>query len=98
MTGELNKGDAVVYEKYDNDELEVGDVIVFTKGGGDRRVIHRIVAIEPVNAKNTYITKGDANDDVDSGYVTDSDIIGIVKFKIAYIGYPTVWLHDIFKK
>lgn len=96
MTGELNKGDAVVYERYDKDELNIGDIIVFTKGGNNRRVIHRIVDIEPINAQNTYITKGDANDDVDSGYVTDSDIIGVIRFKVAYIGYPTIWLHDIF--
>lgn len=97
MTGEINKGDAVVYEEYEHGKAEVGDVIVFTKGN-DRRVVHRIVDIIPIDQQHTYVTKGDANDGVDAGYITDSDIIGTVRFKIAYIGYPTVWLRDIFTK
>lgn len=98
MTGEINKGDAVVYENYEIGEAEIGDVIVFTKNGNGRRVVHRIVDIIPIDQKNTYVTKGDANDGVDAGYITDSDIIGTVRFKVAYIGYPSIWLRDIFSK
>lgn len=98
MSGEINKGDAVVYENYESGEADIGDVIVFTKNGNGRRVVHRIVDIIPIDQKNTYVTKGDANDSVDAGYITDSDIIGTVRFKVAYIGYPSIWLRDIFSK
>lgn len=96
MTGNINKGDAIVYERYEEQKIQDGDVIVFNKD--DKRVIHRVVRIRNVNGENRYFTKGDANSDEDDGYITDSDIIGVTKFKISYIGYPTIWIRDIFNK
>ena len=94
MTGEINKGDAVVYETYEHyGEIKEGDVILFEDN--NRRVVHRVVKIVTVNGQRQYITQGDANEDVDTGYRTDAHIVGVVHFKILYIGYPSIWLHDI---
>jgi len=95
MTGELNKGDAVVFEQYEGQDLEVGQVLVFDKG--ETRTIHRLVRLEYVNGQKRYYTKGDANESEDEGYILDGDIVGFAHFKIAYIGYPTLWVRDIFK-
>ena len=44
------------------------------------------------------ITKGDANDPQDSGYITQDQIVGVVSgFKLRGLGWPTIWLRDIFK-
>ena len=95
MTGELNVGDTVIYERYDGEIIEEGQVIVFEK---DKvAVIHRVVGIERINGVTRYYTKGDANDGLDTGYRTSSDIIGITKFKVSYIGYPTLWLRSLFE-
>lgn len=94
MTGELNVGDAIIYERYEDQVIEENDVIVFTRS--DSRVVHRVVKIEHINGQTRYYTKGDANESQDTGYVTESEIIGVTDFKIAYIGYPTVWLHRLF--
>lgn len=94
MTGELNVGDAIIYEKYNDQAIEENDVIVFIRSG--TRVVHRVVKIEHINGQTRYYTKGDANETEDTGYVTKSEIIGVTDFKIAYIGYPTVWLHRLF--
>lgn len=94
MTGELNKGDAIIFVRYEDQIIKEGQVILFDQDGTD--VIHRVVKIERINGQNRYYTKGDANDDWDAGFRTDSDIFGITNFKIAYIGYPTVWIRDIF--
>ena len=97
MTGTINKGDIIVYESYVEDEiLKLNEVIVFEKN--EIQVVHRIVDI--VNSKDIvrYYTKGDSNKIQDDGYITSNDIKGIVKFKISYIGYPSLWLRDIFKK
>lgn len=94
MTGEYNKGDAVLYEDYDDQTVKVGDVLVFKKGNS--RIIHRVVEIERINGQNRYYTKGDANEDRDSGYITDESIIGVANVKIPYLGYPTIWLRDLF--
>jgi signal peptidase I len=93
MTGEINKGDVIIYEQYKNQKIEEGQVIVFKQNG--YRVIHRVARIETVNNETRYYTKGDANNTIDIGYRTQSDIIGLTDIKIAYIGYPTLWLHKL---
>jgi signal peptidase len=94
MTGELNKGDAAIYERYDDQVIEKGQVIVFEKD--DSHIIHRVVKIEIINGQTRYYTKGDANENVDAGFIYDSNIIGLVNFKIPYIGFPTLWLRSLF--
>ena len=94
MTGELNKGDAAIFESYDDQLITVGQVIIFERGRS--MVVHRVVDIEIINGEYRFYTKGDANNSNDDGYVTESNIVGLVKSKIPYFGYPTVWLNDLF--
>ena len=93
MTGEINKGDVIIYEQYKNQKIEEGQVIVFYQNND--RVVHRVTRIETVGNETRYYTKGDANNTIDIGYRTRSDIIGLTDIKIAYIGYPTLWLHGL---
>ena len=46
--------------------------------------------------EDVYITKGDANESIDNWIVTQNDIIGVVKGKIKYIAWPSVWLTENF--
>ena len=94
MRGEINRGDALVYERYDDQIIQEGTIVLFKKS--DSIIVHRVVDIERVDNENRYYTKGDANDDKDKGYITDDNIVGVSLFKISYIGYPTIWLRDIF--
>lgn len=97
MTGTVNKGDSIIYKKYDeNNSIELEDIVVINKD--DIQVVHRVIEVKNVNGEIRYTTKGDANQDSDDGYITQNDIVGIYKFKIAYIGYPSLWLRDIFSK
>lgn len=93
MTGAIYKGDSIIYESYNNQALSENDIIVFENN--NMQVVHRIVDIKNVNNKNRYYTKGDFNQSKDIGYITDEDIIGIVKYRIPYIGYPTLWLKEM---
>jgi signal peptidase I len=95
MTGELNKGDIAIYERYDDQVIEEGQVIVFRDG--NKHVIHRVVDKSNINGEFRYYTKGDANEHLDAGYITDSDIKGVVVLNLPYFGYPTLWLRDLFK-
>lgn len=97
MTGTINKGDAVVFESYKKQEIEEGNIIIFLNNN-DTQTIHRVVEIKNVNGEVRYFTKGDANDKVDDGYITKDKIIGVTNFKIKYIGYPTIWVRDLFSK
>ncbi len=96
MTGELNKGDVAIFESYENQSLKEGQVIVFEQNGS--MVVHRIADIKIINEQTRYYTKGDANEDTDTGFRTDSDIVGLVNYKVPAIGYPTLWLRSLFKR
>ena len=96
MTGEINKGDMVLYERYEEQKIEEGQVIVFLKNKS--KVVHRVVRIEHVGTETRYYTKGDANATIDTGYRVEEDIVGLTDIKISYIGYPTLWLREIMNK
>lgn len=96
MTGAINEGDVVVFEQYRDQYIKEGDVIIFEKN--NQRVVHRVVEITNINNEIRYYTKGDANPDRDSGYITQSNIVGVTHFRIMYIGHPTLWIRDLFKK
>ena len=93
MTGEINKGDVIIYERYEDQTVLEGQVIVFVRGGN--RIVHRVVEIEDLGDEVRYYTKGDANNSRDVGYVKEEEIVGLTDLKVAYIGWPTLWLHDI---
>lgn len=102
MTGEFSKGDAVIYKRYDKKDstieskkLKKGDIIVFNMKG--RVVVHRIFDSYSLYGEDVYITKGDANENEDKWIVTQEDIVGVVKKKIKFIAWPSVWLTESFK-
>ena len=96
MTGEINKGDMIIYERYDGQEIKEGQVIVFLDNR--KKIVHRVVEIAYINGEVRYYTKGDANDCLDSGYRVKEDLFGVTDMKIAYLGYPTLWLRELLNR
>lgn len=96
MTGELNKGDVAISFKYTDQPISEGQVVAFEQN--NRVVIHRVVKIEVINGQRRYYTKGDANEGVDSGFITDSNIVGLIDNKIPFLGYPTLWMRSLFER
>lgn len=95
MSGTIDVGDAIIYEKYDYGNIDEGQVIIFNYN--NIQTVHRVVKIEKINGEYRYYTKGDANSSDDELYRTKNDIYGLVKLRIKYIGKPTLWLRNIFK-
>lgn len=95
MTGALNRGDAIIYEEYTDQIINEGQIIVFDRD--NRKTVHRVIDVKKINGQLRFYTKGDANEAADTGYVTTDDIIGIQTLKIKYLGYPTVWMRELFK-
>lgn len=95
METSISKGDIVIVEKIDGntDLLELKQVIAYNYN--QKIVVHRLIKMIDVDGKTIYYTKGDANNDIDNYKITKDMIIGIVNFKIPYIGYPTVWLNEL---
>jgi signal peptidase I len=96
MTGTLDKGDALIFEKYTTQEIVEGQVIIFNYE--NIQTIHRVIDIQKVNGEYRYFTQGDANSKPDEGYRVKDDISSLVKLRIKYIGYPTLFVRSIFEK
>lgn len=94
MNKTIKTGDIVIFEKYNNQDLNIGDIIIFKMG--KRSIIHRIVEIGILNNDYIFITKGDSNKNRDSSYRNKDDILGVVHKKIKYLGYPSIWIRDLF--
>ncbi len=99
MRDKISRGDVVIVEKINKDQLKnikTGDVIEYILD--DSVVIHRVIQIQKQNKELIFTTKGDNNETPDAFKVRENQVVGLVKFKISYIGYPSVWLNEIFKK
>lgn len=94
MTGTIDYGDAAFFESYHGQKIDEGQIIVFKRE--NIRLIHRVVDVQKINGELRFYTKGDANDTIDDGYRISSDVVGLVNFKIKYIGYPTLFVNDLF--
>lgn len=95
MVPVYEKGDAIIYEKVNADKLQIGDIIAFKQN--DVIITHRIVSIKK---NNSYVfkTKGDNNNAVDYFDVQGYNVLGKVMYKVKYIGYPTIWINDFFRR
>ena len=93
MEKELYVGDVAIIKKCTPNDVNVGDIIEYQMEG--YTVIHRIV--EKTQRKGTFYfkTKGDNNEVADKKEVTEDQLIGKVIFKIKYLGYPAIWLHNL---
>lgn len=97
----IKYGDAIIFEhtrksREKEDYIKEGMVIVFKH---DREIItHRVLKITNKNGAYIYETKGDNNDTKDAYTVKEEDVIGIVKYKIRALGFPTLWFKELLSK
>lgn len=93
MNPQFKRGDGVIYHK--TKDITIDDVIAFNKEA--KIITHRVVAIKTVNGKEYIYTKGDNNNAVDDSYITKDDVLGVVKYVVSNIGYPTIWFNEELK-
>ena len=74
---------SVVYVKEEKPEnIPAGEIVAFVSGGSV--IVHRVT--ENRYVEGTFITKGDANPREDLSEVPYSNIIGVVKYPLPYLG------------
>lgn len=93
----FSRGSAVVVQKIDNPSMDIseGDIVQYDALG--HRVTHRVVAINAASdgsGEKIFTTKGD-NSPSNDPPVRGSQIKGIIRSTVPYIGYPSVWLHEL---
>ena len=91
METKISKGDVAIVDKKIN-KLEVGDILAYKYEG--KIVVHRVYKIINTNGEYFVYTKGDANKEYDKYKITEDMFIGVVKFKVPFVGYPTVLLNE----
>lgn len=74
MNPTLKSGDRLFISAYDGQEIQRGDVVVFTPPGADYKIIHRVVSVGPQGIK----TRGDNNNRVDPWLLSHDEILGCV--------------------
>lgn len=94
MIPNIEKGDIVILnQKYKNSDLKVGRIIAYRYKS--KIIVHRLVDIEQIGNSHYYYTKGDANNAKDNYIIYPEMIIGVVEYKVPYLGLPSVWLNEL---
>jgi len=95
----FSRGSIVIVQKIHSPlDVKVGDIVQYTRQ--DKKITHRVIAIDAAadgSGKRVFTTKGD-NNPSDDPLVAASQINGIVRSQIPFIGYPTVWLTGLSPK
>lgn len=82
MEPKLLTGSLAYIDKSQTD-IQTGDIITY-RLQDDSTVTHRVLE---VTAKDTFVTKGDANESIDIQTVTKDNVIGKYVFSIPYLGF-----------
>jgi signal peptidase len=94
----MSKGDIIILEKLKGKELKElkkDDILVFRYN--TKIIAHRIYEVIDNGSEIMYRTKGDANDQVDNTLIREGDVIGVLRYRIRYIGLPSIWIQELFK-
>ena len=85
MEPALHVNDMILFQKLDESEYEVGDIIVYVRGTGEDTILitHRIVSIDG----GSLVTMGDANKGIPDPKIGFSSVVGRVVFRIPGIGH-----------
>jgi signal peptidase I len=96
MYPSINKYDSVIIKKVDNEEsIKIGDIIAYNDYNKNLIIIHRVIDINKSKNKIYFTTKGDANNKADSIDINFKNILGVVKVRIPYLAYPSIYVKEL---
>lgn len=90
MSPNIKKGALVFVREVDFEEIEIGDVLTFTREGSEKWFSHRVTEID--FEEKTFKTKGDNNSVSDPGYISYSSVVGRVEKQLPLIGFIPLFL------
>ena len=94
MLPSIRKGDIVIITNKNTKKIKKGEIIRYRID--NYYVVHRVVLIKKDERGNrTFITKGDNNSNIDLFAVKESQVDGVVKVDIPYLGYPTLLFNKL---
>jgi len=84
MSPVIQKGSLLITQRINTDTIQEGDIITYFNGSEVQT--ERVIEITNNNGARTFITKGDANEGVNSKQASSDDIIGRFVYSISYAG------------
>lgn len=92
MEPALKIGGIIVTRPEKIQNIEVNDIITFEVRAG-HKVTHRVVAIEMIEGKPWFQTKGDVNQEPDPNLVSsEEEVMRKVVFHLPYLGFAAVFM------
>jgi len=92
MEGAFDRGSIVFVERVPRGQAleRVGEgYVIHFLGANDVPYVHRVVNFQTdARGQRQYITRGDNSYAVDPFYVTQEDVLGIVRASLPFVGYP----------
>lgn len=88
MVPEINIGDVIIVKETEAGKLEEGDILLYQMA--EIKVAHRIMEKNQENGQITFITKGDANDDIDIEPVYPGQVLGEVIYVVPKAGWVSI--------
>jgi len=89
MTPRINVGDVVLTQPVSTAELRPGQVLLFADPQRPGELLlHRLVSFDPTG---DLVTRGDANQSDDSVHVAPSDVQGLARLRVPWVGLPAQW-------
>ncbi|RLM88324.1 signal peptidase I [Halobellus sp. Atlit-38R] len=86
MEPAMSPGDAIVVREAAPGEITERDVITF-RTDSETPTTHRVIDVIERDGTVAYVTKGDANEDPDSGTVSHEQVLGEVLVTLPLLGY-----------
>ena len=86
MEPAMSPGDAIVVREAAPGEIAERDVITF-RTDSETPTTHRVIDVIERDGTVAYVTKGDANEDPDSGTVSHEQVLGEVLVTLPLLGY-----------
>lgn len=90
MSPEYLPGDLVYVKSVPPESIQPGQVLTFVANEELLVVTHRVVENDAENRR--FVTKGDANEDVDAMPVLYENALGVVSFSLPKLGYLSMHL------
>ncbi len=96
MQPTIKEGDLLVIKECDIKDITIGNIIQYQLN--DYTVVHRVIKIYQERNAIKLITKGDNNNNEDRYPVTKDNLVGCLKYRLPYLGYPTYLIGTMLNK
>jgi len=95
----FRKGDIMVIVK--KKAVNIGDILVF-EAGSAHPIIHRVISLNPLQTKGDHngaqLVPGNNPYNADERAVPENKIIGTAVFKIPWLGWPKLFIVELWNK